>query len=49
MSTTTLDKPKILTQIKAVDWSDYVVYIGFALVFLYFAVTQTQYFLNSTN
>ncbi|MCU1555797.1 MAG: inner-rane translocator, partial [Arthrobacter sp.] len=42
-------KPKILTQIKAVDWSDYVVYIGFALVFLYFAVTQTQYFLNSTN
>jgi ribose transport system permease protein len=49
MSTTTLAKPKILTQIKAVDWSDYVVYIGFALVFLYFAVTQTQYFLNSTN
>ena len=30
-------------------WSDYVVYIGFALVFLYFAVTQTQYFLTPTN
>ncbi|MCU1522191.1 MAG: inner-rane translocator [Arthrobacter sp.] len=49
MSTTTLAKPKILTQIKAVDWSDYVVYIGFALVFLYFAVTQTHNVLNSTN
>lgn len=49
MSTTTLGKPKVLTQIKAVSWSDYVVYIGFAIVFLYFAVTQTQYFLNSTN
>ena len=30
-------------------WADYVVYIGFALVFLYFAVTQTQYFLTPTN
>jgi ribose transport system permease protein len=49
MSTTTSAKPNILDQIKGVDWSNYVVYIGFALVFLYFAVTQTEYFLNSTN
>jgi ribose transport system permease protein len=49
MSTTTLAKPNIITQIKGVNWSDYVVYIGFALVFLYFAVTQTGYFLNTTN
>jgi ribose transport system permease protein len=49
MSTTTLAKPNIITQIKGVNWSDYVVYIGFALVFLYFAVTQSGYFLNTTN
>jgi ribose transport system permease protein len=49
MSTTTLAKPNILTQIKRVNWSDYVVYIGFALVFLYFALTQSVYFLNTTN
>jgi ribose transport system permease protein len=28
---------------------NYVVYVGFVLVFLYFAVTQTQYFLTGTN
>lgn len=49
MSTITSVKPMILDQIKGVDWSNYVVYIGFALVFLYFAVTQSGYFLNSTN
>jgi ribose transport system permease protein len=31
------------------DWREYVVYIGFVLVFLFFAITQTQYFLNPTN
>ncbi|MGO1410383.1 MAG: ABC transporter permease [Microbacterium sp.] len=39
----------ILARLRHVSWNNYVVYIGFALVFLYFAVTQTQYFLNPTN
>jgi ribose transport system permease protein len=49
MSTITSEKPKVLDQIQGVAWSNYVVYIGLALVFLYFAVTQTGVFLNSTN
>lgn len=49
MSTTTLAKPNFLTHVKEMNWSNYVVYIGFALVFLFFAVTQTAYFLNATN
>jgi ribose transport system permease protein len=49
VSTTTLAKPNFLTHVKEVNWSNYVVYIGFALVFLFFAVTQTAYFLNATN
>lgn len=38
-----------LGRIGRIKWSDYVVYIGFALIFLYFSITQTEYFLNSTN
>jgi ribose transport system permease protein len=34
---------------RAVGWSNYVVYIGFAIIFLFFAVTQSQYFLDPTN
>jgi ribose transport system permease protein len=49
VSTTTLAKPNFLTHVKEMNWSNYVVYIGFALVFLFFAVTQTAYFLNATN
>lgn len=49
----TSGKPTWLAQLTSLlrrwDWSNYVVYIGFALVFLFFAVTQTQYFLNPTN
>ncbi|TCI96780.1 ABC transporter permease [Aeromicrobium sp. IC_218] len=30
-------------------WRDYVVYLGFVLVFAYFALTQTEYFLTTTN
>ncbi len=48
MSTTTA-APPLTDRIKKVNWSNYVVYIGFAVVFLFFAVTQTQYFLNFTN
>jgi ribose transport system permease protein len=49
MSTTTQTEPSILAQVSKVKWSNYVVYIGFVLVFVFFAVTQTQYFLNVTN
>jgi ribose transport system permease protein len=34
---------------RSVGWSNYVVYIGFAIIFLFFAVTQSQYFLDPTN
>jgi ribose transport system permease protein len=34
---------------KAIDARNYVVYVGFVLVFLFFAVTQTQHFLTTTN
>lgn len=35
--------------IQRILWSNYVVYIGFVIVFLYFSITQTQYFLDLTN
>lgn len=38
-----------LDRLRDVQWSDYVVYIGFVAVFVFFAITQTQYFLNPTN
>lgn len=34
---------------KQFDAQNYVVYVGFVLVFCFFAVTQTQYFLTGTN
>ena len=49
MSTTTLAAPRPLEKVRQVKWSNYVVYIGFVVVFLFFAITQTQYFLNVTN
>ena len=48
MSTVTA-APPLYDRIRKVNWSNYVVYIGFAVVFLFFAITQTQYFLNFTN
>ena len=33
----------------ATRWREYVVYLGFVLVFAYFALTQTEYFLTTTN
>lgn len=30
-------------------WSNYVVYLGFVVTFLYFAITQTEYFLTRSN
>lgn len=54
----TADSPRADEQVAAVgwlrrlrraNWSGYVVYIGFAVVFLFFSVTQTQYFLSVPN
>lgn len=45
----------VSTQVGPIGWmkrfdaKDYVVYVGFVLVFVFFAVTQTQYFLTPTN
>lgn len=41
--------PGWLQRLRRVNWSSYVVYIGFAVVFLFFAITQTQYFLSVPN
>ncbi|MCA0218531.1 MAG: ABC transporter permease [Actinobacteria bacterium] len=49
MSGVTAQSTSFAARLKRVDWSNYVVYIGFAVVFLFFAVTQTQYFLTATN
>ena len=35
--------------LRRVDWSSYIVYIGFFVVFLYFSVTEAQYFLDPAN
>lgn len=49
MKNTAAQPPTAFDRLKQVNWSNYVVYIGFAIVFLFFAVTQTEYFLNPTN
>jgi ribose transport system permease protein len=49
MSTATQTTPSVADRVRTVKWSNYVVYIGFVLVFVFFAVTQTQYFLSATN
>ena len=36
-------------RLTTVRWSQYVVYAGFVVVFAYFAITQSEYFLTSTN
>lgn len=38
-----------VARIRAIPWRNYVVYIGFVLVFAFFAVTQSAYFLTPTN
>ncbi|MCW2771256.1 MAG: inositol transport system permease protein [Aeromicrobium sp.] len=38
-----------LDRLRAVNWRDYVVYFAFALVFVYFAITQSEYFLTTSN
>jgi ribose transport system permease protein len=44
-STLTVERVRL----RRISWSNYVVYIGFVLIFLYFAVTQTEFFLTPTN
>jgi ribose transport system permease protein len=49
MTTITTDgKRTVGNRLRHSDWRQYVVYIGFVVVFLYFAVTQGGNFLNST-
>jgi ribose transport system permease protein len=38
----------VLHRLRHADWRQYVVYIGFVVVFLYFAITQGADFLNTT-
>jgi ribose transport system permease protein len=47
-TTPTVDKRSAKTFFAGVEWRNYVVYIGFVLVFAFFAITQTEYFLNPT-
>jgi len=49
MSTVADAPPSWQGRLRSINWSSYVVYIGFVLVFLFFAITQTQYFLSPTN
>lgn len=49
MTGTATTAPAAWDRLRAVRWSQYVVYAGFVVVFAYFAVTQTEYFLTSTN
>ena len=45
-----VDRARLLDAIKGFDWRQYVIYVAFALVFLYFAVTlHGSGFLTSTN
>lgn len=46
---TRAEEETLVDRLRGINWSNYVVHIGFALVFVFFAVTQTQYFLNPTN
>lgn len=46
--TTTDGTPTVGERLRHADWRQYVVYIGFVVVFLYFAITQGANFLNGT-
>jgi ribose transport system permease protein len=39
----------VLARLNDVNWRDFVVYFAFALVFVYFAITQSEYFLTTSN
>ncbi|MFJ3491670.1 ABC transporter permease [Leifsonia aquatica] len=41
-------RPTVAERLRRTDWRQYVVYIGFVVVFAYFAVTQGANFLNAT-
>ncbi|WP_313543681.1 ABC transporter permease [Leifsonia aquatica] len=41
-------RPTVVERLRRTDWRQYVVYIGFVVVFAYFAVTQGANFLNAT-
>lgn len=49
-TTTGVDRGKLASVLKAFDWRQYIIYIAFVLVFLYFSVTlHGSGFLTSTN
>lgn len=48
-ATQTREHRSVTDRARAVPWRGAVVYVGTALVFAYFAITQGQYFLTSTN
>jgi ribose transport system permease protein len=41
-------RPTVAERLRRTDWRQYVVYIGFVVVFAYFAITQGANFLNAT-
>lgn len=41
-------RPTVAERLRRTDWRQYVVYIGFVVVFAYFALTQGANFLNAT-
>lgn len=43
------DAPTLLDTARRIPWRASVVYIGFALVFIFFAITQGEHFLTATN
>lgn len=49
-TTTQVDRGRLVSVLKAFDWRQYIIYIAFVLVFLYFSVTlHGSGFLTSTN
>jgi ribose transport system permease protein len=49
VSTTVSTSMSAAARLRGVDWRPYVVYAGFVVVFAFFAITQREYFLTSTN
>jgi ribose transport system permease protein len=46
----TLDRTRVVNAVRSFDWRQYIIYIAFALVFIYFSVTlHGSGFLTSTN
>lgn len=44
-----VEQSRSLSLVRRIAWQNYVVYIGFVVVFAFFAVTQSAYFLSASN